>query len=367
MTMRTYFLFIPIALILGGCFDSSTTKPEAIGTSGRINIVIPPGLKSSETGKLIDSIFTQEATVFPRDEQLFNVGFVDPMAVNRSQKSMRNLVFVFTFDDNSPEAAKVKSLITPASLDMLRNDTDGFVITRSDVFARGQEVMYLYGPDKATLTARIRENAGRLTGFFNEKEKLRVQKRILKSSANLKLAESLAKKYGITIKVPFGYQLADQQEDFLWLRQINPADDKDVWVARRKYRGTDDFRQENLIAYRNSVCRKYLFEDPEEPDTYLVTETGVSYKPVTTRTINFNGLYAVEIKGLWKTNIPSMGGPFMGYAMVDETNGYLYYIEGFTFSPAKPQREIMRELEVILNTFRPFQTEETPEKPAAKS
>ena len=165
MTMRTYFLFIPIALILGGCFDSSTTKPEAIGTSGRINIVIPPGLKSSETGKLIDSIFTQEATVFPRDEQLFNVGFVDPMAVNRSQKSMRNLVFVFTFDDNSPEAAKVKSLITPASLDMLRNDTDGFVITRSDVFARGQEVMYFYGPDKATLTARIRENAGRLTGF----------------------------------------------------------------------------------------------------------------------------------------------------------------------------------------------------------
>jgi len=367
MTMRPFHFIVPIALFLGGCFDSSTTKPEALGTSGRINIVIPPGLKSAETGKLIDSIFTQEATVFPRDEQLFNISFVDPMAVNRSQKSMRNLIFVFTFNDNSPEAAKVKSLITPASLDMLRKDTDGFVVTRSDVFARGQEVMYLYGPDAATLTARIRANAGKLTGHFNEKEKQRLQNRIIKSSANRKLAESLEKKYNITLKVPFGYQLADQQEDFLWLRQINPADDKDVWIARRRYRGTDDFKQENLIRYRNSICRKYLFEDPEHPDTYLVTETSVSFKPVTTRTINFNGLYAVEMRGLWKTNIPSMGGPFLGYAMVDEASGMLYYIEGFTFSPSKPQREIMRELEVIMQAFRPFKTAEEPKNPASGS
>ena len=359
MTLRSTALFF-VGLLLSGCFDSTTTKPEAIGASGRVNIVIPPGLKSGETGKLLDSLFRQEAFVYPRDEQLFNISFVDPMAVNRSQKSMRNLVFVFTFDDTSPEAAKVKSLITPASLDMLRNDTKGFVVTRPDVFARGQEIMYLFGPDAATLAANIRANGSRLTAFFNEKEKQRLQNRILKSSANRSLAESLGKKYNITIKVPFGYQLADQQEDFFWLRQINPADDKDVWIARRPYRGTDDFKQENLIRFRNSVCQKYLFEDPDKRDTYLVTETSVSYKPIVTREVNFNGLYAVEMRGLWKTNIPSMGGPFMGYALVDEASGYLYYIEGFTFCPSRPQREIMRELEVILQTFMPSTTPAAP-------
>ena len=366
MIMRiTALLFVSV--LLYGCFDSSTTKPEAIGASGRINIVIPPGLKSGGTGKLLDSLFTQEATVYPRDEQLFSISFVDPMSVNRSQKSMRNLIFVFTFDDSSPEAAKVKSLITPASLDMLRNDTKGFVVTRPDVFARGQEIMYLFGPDAATLAANIRQNGSRLTGFFNEKEKQRLQSRILKSSANKSLAESLGKKYNITMKVPFGYQLADQQDDFFWLRQINPADDKDVWVARRKYRGTEDFKQENLIRFRNSVCQKYLFEDPDKRDTYLVTETSVSYKPVLTREVNFNGLYAVEMKGLWKTNIPSMGGPFLSYALVDETSGYLYYIEGFTFCPSKPQREIMRELEVILQTFMPGSAPSKTEQPASGS
>ncbi|MFZ9504922.1 MAG: DUF4837 family protein, partial [Cyclobacteriaceae bacterium] len=86
-------------------------------------------------------------------------------------------------------------------------------------------------------------------------------------------------------------------------------------------------------------------------NNYLVTETSVPYKPVLTRVINFNGKYAVEMKGLWKTNIPSMGGPFIGFAFVDEEKGYFYYIEGFVFSPSKPQREILRELEVILSTF----------------
>ena len=47
-----------------------------------------------------------------------------------------------------------------------------------------------------------------------------------------------------------------------------------------------------------------------------------------------------------------MGGPFVSYAMVDEANGKFYYVEGFTFSPSKDQREIMRELETILSTFR---------------
>ena len=47
-----------------------------------------------------------------------------------------------------------------------------------------------------------------------------------------------------------------------------------------------------------------------------------------------------------------MGGPFEGIALVDEGTQQFYYVEGFTFSPGKDQREIMRELETIIYTFR---------------
>ena len=98
------------------------------------------------------------------------------------------------------------------------------------------------------------------------------------------------------------------------------------------------------------------------PDYYLITETCIPYIPVQVRQVNFDGMYALEMKGLWRTNNKSMGGPFLGYAMADEKTGKFYYIEGFTFSPSKSQREIIRELETILMTFRPS----VPAKPESK-
>ncbi len=64
------------------------------------------------------------------------------------------------------------------------------------------------------------------------------------------------------------------------------------------------------------------------------------------------GKYARKIKGLWKTNNLAMGGPFVGLSFVDESLNRIYYIEGFLYSPGKRQRELIRELETILKTFR---------------
>ena len=344
-------LIIGSVLLLSACQEITRGKPEAIGLPGRINIILTSELRNGAVGRILDSLLTAELEVTPRDESLFNIKFVTPDEINRSHKSMRNLIIAFTFSDRSADAGKVKSLITTASLEKLQSDTSKFVTTQADTWARGQDVMYLFSTSPEALASKILKNSKRLVSFFNEKEKDRLKKGILKSNANKSLAENIQEKSGFFIRIPFGYQLADQQEDFLWLRQINPFDDKDIWVARKKFTTLDDFKQDRLIKFRNEVCRKYLFEDPEKLDTYLVTETSVPYKPVLTRVINFNGKYAVEMKGLWKTNIPSMGGPFIGFAFVDEEKGYFYYIEGFVFSPSKPQREILRELEVILSTF----------------
>ncbi len=152
--------------------------------------------------------------------------------------------------------------------------------------------------------------------------------------------------------IPFGYQLVQQESDFFWVRQFNPGDDKDVFIARKKYTSQAQFQRDSLIAFRDAVCKKYLFEDPERPETHLLTETSVPYKPVITREISFNKKFAIEMKGLWRTNNLTMGGPFISFVLVDEPMGMLYYIEGFTFAPGKDQREIMRELETILYTFK---------------
>ena len=100
------------------------------------------------------------------------------------------------------------------------------------------------------------------------------------------------------------------------------------------------------------MCKQYLFEDPDKSDSYLLTERDIPFVPVTADTVNFNGNFAIQMRGLWRSNTLQMGGPFVSFSLVDQATNQFYYVEGFTFSPGKDQREIIRELETILYTFR---------------
>jgi hypothetical protein len=165
------------------------------------------------------------------------------------------------------------------------------------------------------------------------------------------IGELLRKDFQVSLRVPFGYKLVQHNEEFLWVRQLNPTDDRDIFIARRPYTSAEIFDKDSLIAFRDEVCRKYLFEDPEQIDSYLVTETNIPFIPITTDTISFNKQFAVELRGLWKTNTATMGGPFVGYAMVDNKTNQFYYIEAFVYGPSRDLREIVREMEAILFTF----------------
>jgi len=345
--------YIPLILLvlINSCRGKKAVEP-AIGLPGKINIVMTSELWDGSVGQSLDSILTQEMTVLPRPEKIFKIRHIDPEHVNSAMKQTRNLIFAFTLNDQSTQSEKIKKMLTAESINQISRDTSVFMKGLPDVYARGQEVMYLFGRDEKSLAEKIKKNGQKIIDYFNYKERLRLSKGLLNTSTTKNLTESLEKERQFTIKIPFGYQVAENQDEFVWFRQINPADDKDIFISRKKYLSQDDFKKENLIKFRDAMCRKYLFEDPEQDDSYLLTETAIEEKEVQTREINFDGRYAIEVKGLWRTNVHTMGGPFLGFAFVDEKKGYFYYIEGFTYSPSKDQREIMRELETILYSFK---------------
>ncbi|MEQ9007480.1 MAG: DUF4837 family protein, partial [Ekhidna sp.] len=65
-----------------------------------------------------------------------------------------------------------------------------------------------------------------------------------------------------------------------------------------------------------------------------------------------NGHFAVEARGLWKISDNSRGGPFVSYSIVDEEEGLIYYVEGYVDSPGTRKKNLVRELEAILSTFK---------------
>lgn len=345
-------LTVLVIFVLATCSSDPKNMPPASGMPGDIFVIMDSLQWRGPLGKTLDSIFGADMEGLPRKESVFKMRWINPRKLNFVLKQSRNLIFVMTLDRTGSGAQMVKALFTPESIQQIKTNTSQFSTTTQNVFAKGQEVMYLYSNDEKTLIKNISINSQRLVDYFNLKEKERMSQSLFKAGQVKGAGEALIKDYQCHMKIPFGYKIADKKTDFVWLRQINPRDDKDLFIARKKYTSPDDFKKENLIRFRDDVCHDHLFEDPDQPDTYLMTETTIPFIPVTADTVNFNGHFAIQLRGLWRTHTFGMGGPFEGFALVDEGTQQFYYIEGFTFSPGKNQREIMRELETILYTFK---------------
>jgi hypothetical protein len=349
------YILYPVLFIVAiiSCTEpGSKNLPPSTGLTGDVFLIMDSVQWKGPIGKALDSIFNAEMEGLPREEAIFHMRWIDPRKLNFVLKQRRNLIFAVTLDQKGTGARQIRSTFTSESLEKIKADPTLFSQNARDVFAKNQEVLFLFGQTEQELLTHILANSTKLVEYFNLRERERLTTTLFKGNQTKSIEQLLKKDYNCEVKIPFGYQLVQQEPDFFWLRQINPGDDKDVFVARKKYTSQAQFHKDSLIAFRDAICKKYLFEDPERSDTHLITETNVPYKPVLTREVNFNKKFAVEMKGLWRTNTLTMGGPFQSFVLVDEPLGLLYYVEGFTYSPGKKQREIMRELETILYTFK---------------
>jgi hypothetical protein len=92
--------------------------------------------------------------------------------------------------------------------------------------------------------------------------------------------------------------------------------------------------------------RKYI-TDIDNDSLYLTTQDEL---PLLIDTVNLNGNYALEARGLWKYSNNSRGGAFVSYLFANEQDGLLYYLEGYLDNPGKDKREPIRLIETILGT-----------------
>lgn len=353
--VRIWFI-LPVVIAACNSKPNPENLPRATGAPGDILVVIDSAQWRGQLGEVIREVFAADIAGLPHDEKYFDLIPVHPSARIDLLTHLRNIIYVFTLDENSQGSRRIMQSFTPESLENLRTDTTFFHTTARNVHSRGQVVMYLFGTNEQQLMRNIRTHAATLVGFFNNVERERLEQTISGTRTTRQLTEFLEKEYKISLRFPHGYVVADQQPDFVWFRRIETEVDKDVFVAIRPYESEYQLLPDSIVAWRDEVARKYLFADPSNPISYVMTEREVPFLPVTAKQTRLNDQYAMEIRGIWRTNNKSMGGPFAGVAVTDPDNGMIYYVEGFTYSPSKAQREIMRELEAIVHTFKTVDT-----------
>ena len=354
---KLYFLsiFLCISIISVSCVDerkggeeqkdSNATMQKARGESGEVILVIPPSLWDGELGNVLREVFTSNVKVLPQDERLYDLKPVDPSKFNSIFKASQNLMFVATLDNQKPEGKYMKKYFTENSLNQIEKNPALFSFNEEDVYARGQEVLYLFGRNEEELIKNINENKSGIKEFFNDKEAERLVSSF-KKTAQEGIMNYIQDSLNLELIVPYGYEIAVKEDDFLWLRELDTKEEYNIWIAKMPYTDESVFNPENIKSLRNSLGEKYII-DKDIADLHLTSQ---DEKEFVIDTINLNNQYALRIKGLWKYSDNSRGGAFVSYLFANEEAGDLYYLEGYLDAPGEAKREPMRRLKAILGT-----------------
>lgn len=356
--LRTSLILI-ISLLLHSCSSPSNENsgkllPSATGKSGDILILMDSTQWQTPLGKEVRSIFSQEVEGLPRNETMFNVIWVHPSKKIKLLTQIRNLVYVFSLDHAGAGTRSITDKLSKETLSNIKTDSSFYLVNKKNEYTRGQEVIYLFGNTTSALLHHLKRDGQRIQDFFNDAEKQRMMAHIVKTSSTKNHTSLLNKNFGINIHFPAGYKLAQQERDFVWFRSPENEIDKNFFIARKPYISEYQLLPDSILAWREEICSNYIFEDPENKQSFLTTEREIPFKPVRATQVNLNGAFAMELRGLWRTNTKTMGGPFISYCFVNEADQQLYYLEGFAYSPGKPQRELMREMSAVAYTFSPY-------------
>ena len=362
-TFQRLWLLLAIAgaACLTAC-DTSTTQsnlPQARGASGEIILVMDSAAWENELGDELRQTFMEAMPGLPQGEPYFDLRYVSPFKLNSVLRSAKNMIFVTTLDNQNPGGKRMQRFFTKNSLDRIQQEPGLYMFARQDEYARGQEVLHLFGKTQSDLVNNLRENRKKIRQQFEETMLERITQNIYKSNEQRPVSEHLLKEHGFSIRIPYGYEqvpLNDSVKNFVWLRQLDEVD-KSIVITYKDYTSEEAFSPDNILAFRHQQLGRYIVADG--PSTYMTLQDS---SLVEFDTVTFEGKFAVEARGLWRMNNVYMGGGFLSYTFVDEAQDRLYYIEGFLYSPSKKKRPSIRELEAILRTFR---TVEESKKPVA--
>ena len=350
MKLKTISFLLLVAL-MSACKEGAGDKilPPGNGKIGEVLLVIDSAKWNGPVGHEFRVIFNTPVPELPRDQSMFDLAHVGPLDFKSLLKQAKNLVLLIPLYENTSESLRMQSFFDKKSIDSLKANPDLFLINRKNLFASNQEVLFIIGHSQEELLNDLEHYKEGIRNFFNNAEEKRTAVKLYGVAEEKVISNRLNKEHDFSLRVPYQYKIVYDKSNFIWLRLPGQQIDKNILIAFKNYQDTTDFNNEKILAWRNEICKKNVFGDPANPDSYVITETKI---PPEFHQASFNGKYAIRINGLWKTHDVTMGGPFVGYSLVDEKLNRMYYIEGFIYSPGVDQRELMREMDVVLKTFR---------------
>ena len=326
------FYLVLVLVALQGCDESRVKRvlPESAGDLGGVLVVMDDFEWKGSVGNAIRDELSDELYGSPQNENIFNLKHVPRSKFKGLLKLYKNIIYLDDSDDSSAVNIAFKR----------------------DVWAKDQMVVQIREMNYAKVKAILNENKEKILFEFKQNEIRGLQRRQYKAISK-EIKELLPIKFGVTLNITDGFEIAKDTPGFVWLRSERQRSKSGtvhqislgIMVYELPIDNLNDFAKKAVLM-KDSVNRVHISTSAEGSYMRIYHD----YDPAV-KEILYNGNDAVEIRGLWKMEHDFMGGPFLTYAILNKEKTKVVFIDGYAFAPGFDKKGFLMELEAMMKTL----------------
>jgi len=307
------------------CNMKSNMLPNAQGAAGDVLVIMRDNLWNGACGDSIRNYLSENVWGLPAPEPMFSISH--HAEFNSISKKYRNILFVNV--DPGFERARLT--------------------LKSETYARRQSIFNLESPSADSAIVCMYRNKDQIVAHFLMKDREAIIEDY-KRSVEKKITGKLREKFQVDIIIPQPYKMDVELDDFVWIDRKEGERQWGVLMWKEPYVRKSQLDTDSLIFKMNAMTRKYI--PGSVTGSYMADEPMV---PPSVKRFEKNGVYSVQLNGLWQMENGFMGGPYVSHTIVDINRGQLVTAHGYVFYPNRNKRQMVRQLEAILYTMMPVE------------
>jgi hypothetical protein len=318
--MRNYCEILFLLLFLSGC---GKNIPHAGGKKTEI-ITVCDDFKAIQ--EELETILEKKIYT-PTEECIFTIYSVSPDDFLRYNKR-RNVMVIGTLGESL-----IDSLLSEGAKKKVKSK-EGFVFGEENLFINGQSVLIVASPEKSLLKDIIEENEKIIFGYFVSGVRKRLREGLYKDGFQKDLYERLLLEHGFSLKVPLGWVVARDTNQFFEIIRHNP--DRIISIYW-EYKPKGKITYSEAVRIRNDIAKKWLEEDCVDTEKTQIHAT------------DFHDILCQKLTGIWQNDEKVMGGPFRTYII--STKDRFYFLDMHIFAPGEKKWLWQEQLEFIVDTI----------------
>jgi hypothetical protein len=301
--------------------DKQAILTESNGKINNVSIIIDESLWAGEIGDTLRKKFAAPVDGLPQEEPLFTLNQYPTKIFEGFVRNSRNVIIVE------------------------KSNKTGFS-SRANLYAKPQLVFSIVGRNNEEILGLIEAKASEIINAIKQGEIKENQVRIKKSlTSDAKVRDA----FGVSLKIGYGYKYDMVRDGFLWIRKEFTSGYNSILVYEVPINKIENDSSVigNIIAMRDSIGKANIHGTLD--NTWMITEE--AYAPYLFDT-TIEGRKTYLTKGTWELKNDFMAGPFVNYAIKDTKNNRFLVLEGFTYNPSKSKRDLVFELEAIIQSIK---------------